>query len=196
MPDTVKRVCVYCGSSEKCDPSYLSAARELGRSLARAGMTTVYGGGRAGLMGHVADGALESGGVVLGVLPRFMEAVEWGHTGLQELRLVDDMHERLRTMKEESDAFVALPGGCGTLDELFQTITWKRLGLHIGPIVIVNLGGFFDPCIAMLQRCIQESFMSPEHAAMWTVVESVEAVVPALRDSPAWQQRPIAFARP
>ena len=196
MSTSIKRVCVYCGSSEKCAPAFLDAARALGDSLARAGMTVVYGGGRAGLMGRVADGALDAGGAVLGVLPRFMDDVEWGHTGVQELRLVDDMHERLRTMKQEADAFVALPGGCGTLDELFQTITWKRLGLHVGPIVIVNLNGFFDPCLAMLQRCIDEKFMSPGHAAMWSVVSRAEDVVPLLLESPAWEHKGIEFARP
>lgn len=193
---SIKRVCVFCGSSEKCDPLYLEAATALGGSLAKANMSLVYGGGRAGLMGRVADGALNAGGTVLGVLPRFMDDVEWGHTGVQELRLVDDMHERLRTMKQEADAFVALPGGCGTLDELFQTITWKRLGLHVGPIVIVNLGGFFDPCIAMLERCIAERFMNPGHAAIWTVVDSAAGVVPALLDAPAWEHKPLEFARP
>lgn len=175
---------------------YLQAAFVLGQSLARAGMSLVYGGGRAGLMGRVANGTLDSGGTVLGVLPRFMDDVEWGHTGVQELRLVDDMHERLRTMKLEADAFVALPGGCGTLDELFQAITWKRLGLHVGPIVIVNLNGFFDPCVAMLARCISERFMNPGHAAIWTVVDSIAGVIPALRDAPQWEHKPIEFARP
>lgn len=192
----IKRVCVFCGSSEKCDAAYLDAAGSLGRSLAHAGLSLVYGGGRAGLMGRVANGTLDAGGTVLGVLPRFMDEVEWGHTGVQELRLVDDMHERLRTMKQEADAFVALPGGCGTLDELFQTITWKRLGLHVGPIVIVNLNGFFDPCIAMLDRCIAERFMSPGHAAIWTVVDAVDRVVPALLQAPAWDRTSLEFARP
>jgi len=130
------------------------------------------------------------------VLPRFMNDVEWGHTGVQELRLVDDMHERLRTMKQEADAFVALPGGCGTLDELFQTITWKRLGLHVGPIVIVNVNGFFDPCLAMLERCIAEKFMSPRHAEIWSVVTRAEEVVHALRTAPKWDERSIEFAKP
>ncbi|MGE3108276.1 MAG: TIGR00730 family Rossman fold protein [Phycisphaerales bacterium] len=197
MPSSsVKRVCVYCGSSEKCALNYLEAARELGDAFARAGMTVVYGGGRAGLMGRIADGALAAGGTVLGILPRFMDDVEWGHTGVQELRLVDDMHERLRAMKQEADAFVALPGGCGTLDELFQTITWKRLGLHVGPIVIVNIDGFFDPCLDMLQRCIDAKFMSPGHREMWTVVSSAAEVVPALLAAPGWVPRGIEFAKP
>lgn len=192
----IRHVCVYCASSEKCDRAYFDAAARLGDSLARAGLTVVYGGGRAGLMGSIADAALAAGGRVLGVLPRFMNAVEWGHPGLQELRLVEDMHERLRIMKQESDAFVALPGGCGTLDELFQTITWKRLGLHLGPIVIVNINGFFDPTLEQLRRCIAENFMHPRHADIWTVVNTPEEVVPALRAAPEWDPNAIAFARP
>lgn len=196
MTHPITRVCVYCASSESCHPVYREVAARLGDSLARAGMTIVYGGGRAGLMGAVADAALEAGGHVLGVLPRFMNDVEWGHTGLQELRLVEDMHERLRIMKQESDAFVTLPGGCGTLDELFQTITWKRLGLHLGPLVIVNHNGFFDPTIEQLSRCITEKFMNPQHAGMWNVVQTPEEVVGALQSSKGWDPDAIRYARP
>jgi uncharacterized protein (TIGR00730 family) len=192
----IKRVCVYCASSEKCDRRYFEAASRLGGALARAGLTVVYGGGRAGLMGSIADAALAAGGNVLGVLPRFMNDVEWGHPGLQELRLVEDMHERLRIMKQESDAFVALPGGCGTLDELYQTITWKRLGLHLGPIVIVNQDGFYDPTLEQLRRCIAERFLHEKHAQIWTVVPDVDGVVEALRSAPEWDANAIAFARP
>ena len=192
----IRHVCVYCGSSEKCPPHFFNAAARLGDSLARAGLTIVYGGGRAGLMGAIADAALAAGGHVLGVLPTFMNDVEWGHAGLQELRLVQDMHERLRIMKQESDAFVALPGGCGTLDELYQTITWKRLGLHLGPIVIVNIDGFFDATLQQLNRCIDDNFMHPRHADIWTVVPSIDEVVPALQSAPEWDPNAITFSRP
>lgn len=192
----INRVCVYCASSEKCDRKYFDAAARLGDSLARAGMTIVYGGGRAGLMGAIADAALAAGGHVLGVLPKFMNDVEWGHPGLQELRLVEDMHERLRIMKQESHAFVALPGGCGTLDELFQTITWKRLGLHLGTIIILNQDGFYDPTLEQLRRCIAENFMTEKHGEIWTVVRTPEEVVPALYARPDWDSNAIAFARP
>jgi hypothetical protein len=193
---TPRRICVFCASSEKCDRVYFDAAAILGDRLARTGLTIIYGGGRAGLMGAVADAALAAGGTVIGVIPRFMRDVEWGHDGITELKIVDDMHERLRTMKQEADAFVALPGGCGTLDELFQCITWKRLGLHVGPIVMVNTRRFFDPCIELLQSAIRERFMSPRHAAMWTVVDSPEQVVSAITSAPAWSERSIDFARP
>jgi uncharacterized protein (TIGR00730 family) len=192
---SIKRVCVFCASSERCDRVYFEQASRLGGALARAGMTVIYGGGRAGLMGAVADAALAAGGVVLGVLPRFMNDVEWGHTGVSELRLVDDMHERLRVMKQEADAFVALPGGCGTLDELFQAITWKRLGLHVGPIVLVNIGGFFDPAVDQLRRCIREKFMSEAHGAMWSVVPSADEVVAAMQGAAPWGERGIDFAK-
>ncbi len=193
---SINSVCVFCASSSRLDESYISAARLVGVSLAGAGLVTVYGGGSTGLMGSVADGALGAGGRVVGVLPRFMDDVEWGHTGLSELVLVEDMHERVKHMKELSDAFVVLPGGCGTFDELFQALTWKRLGLHVGPIVLVNTNGFFDHCCALLERCIADGFMNAEHGAMWTVVDEASEVVGALGSAPAWSEGAIRFARP
>jgi uncharacterized protein (TIGR00730 family) len=192
----IRRACVFCASSQLCDPAYQDQAARLGRALAEAGIGVVYGGGSTGLMGAVADAALAAGGAVAGVLPRFMEAVEWGHPGLSEMHLVEDMHERLKRMKELSDAFIALPGGCGTLDELLQTLTWKRLGLHVGPIVIVNVDGFFEPLLAQLERCIAGRFMDQRHGRMWIVVEDAAEVVPALRRAPAWDAEAIRFARP
>ncbi len=192
----IRRVCVFCASSQRCEPVYLEQAARLGHALAEADLAVVYGGGSTGLMGAVADAALGAGGAVAGVLPRFMDAVEWGHTRLSEMHLVEDMHERLKRMKELSDAFVALPGGCGTLDELLQTLTWKRLGLHIGPIIIVNVRGFFDPLLTQLARCIDERFMDQRHGQMWTVVDDAADVIPALDAAPAWDQTAIRFARP
>jgi uncharacterized protein (TIGR00730 family) len=190
----VSSVCVFCASSRACDPAYLEAAGRLGTALAGERWRVVYGGGAVGLMGALADAAIGAGGSVVGVLPRFMDAVEWGHDGVSEMRLVDDMHERVRTMKELSDAFVALPGGCGTFDELFQALTWKRLGLHVGPIVIVNVRGFFDPCLDLLNRSISERFMHERHAGMWSVVDAPEAVPDAIRRAPAWDEDAIGFA--
>ncbi|MCA9299253.1 MAG: TIGR00730 family Rossman fold protein, partial [Phycisphaerales bacterium] len=164
--------------------------------LASEGLRVVYGGGATGLMGAVADAALSKGGRVLGVIPGFMEEVEWGHKGVTELRVVDDMHERLRHMKQESDAFVSLTGGCGTFDELFQTLTWKRLGLHTGPIVIVNTNGYYDPTIAQLERAVSEGFMDTRHAGMWSVVADADAIPTALHDAPEWTDDSISFARP
>ena len=138
-----KRVCVYCASSSLADPRYAEAAGRLGRQLARAGVTVVYGGGGIGSMKALADEALAAGGRVIGVLPRFMYEVEWGHPGLTKLILVADLHERKRLMVDGVDAIVALPGGSGTYEELLEAITWTRLGLYVRPIVIVNQGGFY-----------------------------------------------------
>lgn len=193
---TIERVCVFCASSRRCDPEYTAAATRLGELLAGAGMGVVYGGGSTGLMGAVADGVLAAGGQVEGVLPRFMHDLELGHGGVSRMHLVECMQTRLQKMLDHSQAFVALPGGCGTLEELFFVLTRKRLGLHAGPIVIVNQRGFFDPCLAMLARCIDERFMDERHSEMWTVVESVEEVVGALRRTPAWTREAAKFAVP
>src|SRR6516162_8367977 len=166
----IQTVCVYCASSDRTPEVYLDAASRLGNSLARAGISVVYGGSSLGSMGRMAAAALEAGGRVTGVLPRFMDELEWGHRSLTELRLVNDMHERKRLMLELSDAVVALPGGCGTLEELFEAITWKRLGLYFGPVVLVNVNGFYDPCVELLNRAVEERFMDEKHRAMWSVV--------------------------
>ena len=192
---SLQRVCVYCASSSQCEAFYFAETRRLGELLARAGLGIVYGGGGAGLMGALADAALAAGGEVIGVLPHFMKQVEWGHNGLTDMRLVDDMHERKRTMIESSEALIALPGGCGTLEELLEAITWKRLGLHTNPIIIVNTRGFYDPLIAQLERCIDERFMLPKHRAMWSVVASVEEVLPALQNASAWSKAALHEAR-
>ena len=195
IPDnTIRNVAVYCASSERADPLYREAASQLGAALARAGIGVVYGGSTLGSMGRLAEAALEAGGRVTGVIPQFMDELEWGHRRLTELRVVADMHERKRTMLELSDAVVALPGGCGTLEELFEAITWKRLGLYFGPVVLVNVNGFYDPCLALLSRCVDERFMDEKHRAMWSVVPGPEDVVTALRSAPAWHREARKFA--
>ena len=145
-------------------------------------------------MGRLADGALAEGGAVIGVLPRFMDELEWGHRGLAELRLVNDMHERKRLMITGADAVIALPGGCGTLEELLEAITLKRLGLYLGPIILVNTLLFFDPLIATLERCVAEHFMSERHKSMWTVVGAPEEVIGAIRSAPLWEEDCRSFA--
>jgi uncharacterized protein (TIGR00730 family) len=182
----IKRVCVYCASSRQCDPIYHDAARRLGRELARRRITCVYGGGTNGSMGHLADGALSEGGRVIGVLPRFMYDVEWGHRGLSELLLVEDMHERKRLMISEVDAVIALPGGCGTLEELFEAMAWKRLGIFGGPIVMVNTGGFYDKCAELLTSCIERRFMDERHGMMWSIVDEPEQVFEAIDAAVPW----------
>jgi uncharacterized protein (TIGR00730 family) len=173
---------------------YFRAAEILGRELARNAITLIYGGGGGGLMGRIADAALREGGRVTGILPMFMDELEWGHGQLTEMILVSDMHERKRAMIERADAVVTLPGGCGTLEELFEAVAWKRLGLYPGPIVIVNVRGFFDPCISLLERCVEERFMDERHRSMWTVVEKPEDVVQALQNAPEWHAQNRSFA--
>jgi len=190
----IRSVCVYCASSGRSAAIYLEAAACLGATLAAEGMQIVYGGSSLGSMGRMAEAALAAGGKVIGVMPRFMDELEWSNRSLTELRIVDDMHERKRTMLELSDAVVALPGGCGTLEELFEAITWKRLGLFFGPVVLVNINGFYDPCVALLDRAVDERFMDEKHRAMWRVVAEPEAVPGALRSTPEWPQEARGFA--
>jgi uncharacterized protein (TIGR00730 family) len=190
----VQSVCVYCASSRQCDCAYHNAASELGQELARNNVTIVYGGGLVGSMGALANAALAHGGKVIGILPQFMHELEWGHTSLTELRVVNDIHERKRLMIAEVDAVIALPGGCGTLEELFEAITWKRLGLYSGPIVLVNTLGFFKPCIDLLERCIDQRFMDPRHAMMWSLVDRPDQVLDAIRHAPPWDPKNRAFA--
>ena len=190
----IQTVCVYCASSEQTPAVYLEAAAQLGATLAAQGMTIVYGGSSSGSMGRLAGAALAAGAKVIGVMPRFMDELEWGHGSLTELRIVDSIHERKRLMLELSDAVVALPGGSGTLEELFEAITWKRLGLYLGPIVLVNVNGFFDPCVRLLDNCIQQRFMDLKHAAMWSVAPGPEGVVEALKAAPPWTSDARSFA--
>ena len=190
----VSRVCVYCASSDQVPREYLHAAFRLGQMLAEAHVTIVYGGGRLGLMGHLAEGALSRDGHIIGVIPRFMQELEWGHTGVTELHTVEDMRERKHRMLLGSDAVIALPGGCGTLEELMEAITLKRLGLYFNPIVLVNVSGFFDPLLAQFERCIDERFMDVRHGEIWQVVESSEQVIEAIRSSQQWPANAREFA--
>jgi len=190
----IRTVCVYCASSSRTPQIYLDAADALGRTLAAAGLRVVYGGGSVGSMGRMAEAALAGGAHVTGVLPKFMDELEWGHRSLSELRIVEDMHQRKSKMLELSDAVVALPGGCGTLEELFEAITWKRLGLFFGPIVMVNVNGFFNPCVDLLNRAVDERFMNERHREMWTIVPDPEAVPDALRNAPEWSRDARNFA--
>jgi len=191
-----RAICVYCASSRQCDAEYHLAARRLGGTLAGSGFTIVYGGGGHGSMGALADGALARGGRVVGVLPRFMRELEWGHARLSELELVDDMRERKRRMLERSQAVVALPGGCGTLDELFEALTLKRLGLYLHPIVLVNTRRFFDPLVELLAAAVSERFMDERHHAMWQVVSEPEQVPAAIASAPGWTSEAQGFAVP
>jgi hypothetical protein len=191
---SLRNVTVYCASSGASDPVYREAAHTLGRILAEAGLCVICGGGAVGSMGTLIDGALAAGGHVEGVLPRFMFDLEWAHARLSALHIVDDMHARKRLMVDRADAIVALPGGCGTLEELFEAITWKRLGLLFAPIVLCNTQGFFDPCVELLERCVSERFMAEKHRDIWRVVPRPEDVLECVRTFPAWPRTARTFA--
>ena len=162
----MKTICVYCGSSSAVRPAFRGAAREVGRVLARRGLGLVYGGGSVGLMDEVATGALEGGAPVIGVIPEKLLALELGRADLTELRVVPDMHARKKTMADLSDAFVALPGGYGTLEELFEAVTWTQLNYHRKPVGILNVDGYYDALITFLERAAAEGFVRPMHTGL------------------------------
>ena len=182
------RICVYAASSSQVHPEFLRAADALGATIAKAGHSMVYGGGSTGLMGAVADGALKNGGEVIGILPKFMADLEWGHPGLTDLQLVEDMRERKHRLLSNSDAVIALPGGCGTLEELFEAITLKRLGLYFNPIVLLNTRNYYSALQTFMQQVIDERFMNAEHIAMWSLVDGVEKVIPEIHATPKWRE--------
>ncbi len=180
----LRALCVYCGSSNSAAASHLETAAELGRLAARRGVEIVFGGGHVGLMGALADGALAEGGRVVGIIPEHLEAREVGHEGVSELVVVDSMHTRKRRMFELSDAFCALPGGIGTLDETFEIVTWKQLGLHDKPVLLVNVDGFWDPLLALLAHQLEAGYIRPRHAGLYRVVEGIESIFDALDAAP------------
>ncbi len=189
-----KSICVYCASSQLCDAAYHEAACRLGEVLAEAGLTVIYGGGAMGSMGALASGALSRGGRIIGVIPQFMLELEWGHRGLTELRVVEDMRIRKHVMLSQSEGVVALPGGSGTLEELFEAITLKRLGVYVHPIILVNTRNFFAPLIRLLEDTVAERFMDPRHLRMWDVVASPEEVPAALSAATPWTEDARKFA--
>lgn len=188
------RICVYAASSAQVHSRYQQVAYALGEALAQNGHSLVYGGGSSGLMGAVANGALAHGGEVIGILPKFMADLEWGHPGLTELRLVEDMRERKHQLLADSDAVIALPGGCGTLEELFEAITLKRLGIYFSPIILLNTRNYYAPLQTFMQQVIDEKFMNTEHIDMWSLVDSVEEVLPKISNTPKWREDARDFA--
>jgi uncharacterized protein (TIGR00730 family) len=175
----MRRICVFCGSSDGERPGYLELARRMGATLAARGLETVYGGGNVGLMGAVADAALAAGGRVIGVIPDGLLARERGHRGISELEIVGSMHERKARMAALSDGFIALPGGLGTLEELAEALTWSQLGLHRKPCGVVNLDGYFDPLVAFLDRAVAEGFMRGESRRMLLVAGTADSLLDA-----------------
>ncbi|MDY8110484.1 TIGR00730 family Rossman fold protein [Fulvimarina sp. 2208YS6-2-32] len=180
---SIRTICVYCGSAKGRDPLYLDAARALGRDMAHAGIRLVYGGGTRGIMGAVSDGVIEAGGQVTGIIPRFlidMEATESELKRLDELVVTEDMHERKHLMFQRSDAFVALPGGIGTLEELIEILTWGQLGRHQKPIVIANLNGFWDPLTALLDHMDEQGFIHRSQHVRPIVTRDIASILPEI----------------
>lgn len=171
------RLCVFCGSGAGNQPYYLEAAQQLGTTLANAGITLVYGGAQVGLMGAVADAALAAGGQVIGVIPQHLVERELAHTGLTELRQVSSMHERKAMMADLSDGFIALPGGVGTFEELFEVWTWAQLGHHQKPCALLNAGGYYDKLIDFLDHAMNEGFMKQAYREMLIVAPDVESLM-------------------
>lgn len=190
----ITSVCVYCASSTQIDRAYTDAARELGTLLGEKDIRVVNGAGRMGLMAAVSDAALAQGGRVTGVIPRFMVEQGWHHTGLTELIETPSMHERKQTMANLSDGIVALPGGCGTMEELLEIITWKQLGLYVNPIVILNVDGFYDALLAQLEKAVEENFMRAIHADIWKVATTPAEAMELLLSTPKWDKNIRKFA--
>lgn len=192
--NTIQSVCVYSASSTKIADCYFRAARELGELLAHHGIRLVNGAGNLRLMRACADACLEAGGQVTGVIPRFMVEQGWQHPRLTELIETEDMHTRKQTMARLSDGVIALPGGCGTLEELLEIITWKQLGLYLNPIVVLNTEGFYNPLLKMLEHAAEEHFMRPAHLGIWKVASSPAEALGLLYSTPLWDKEVRKFA--
>lgn len=178
----MQTICVYCGSSDKIHPTYLSAAYEMGSALAARGLGLVYGAGSTGLMGAVANGALETGGEVIGVLPSIFNTSTLAHNGLTRLEIVEGLHQRKARLTELADAFIALPGGYGTLEELFEILTWAQIGLHAKPVGLLNIRGYFDPLLTFIEQAEVEGFIYSEHRALFTSSEDPISLLESLQN--------------
>ena len=193
-PANIRRVTVYASSSNGLENVYYDAAARLGSALGQAGLEIVYGGGGVGLMGSMANGALAAGANVHGVIPGFLNTVEHGHQNLTRMEVVADMPERKQRMIEGSDAVISLPGGSGTMEELFEVITMKRLGQFLGPIILLNTRSYYDRLAEFLGNAVSEKFMSDRHLQMWSLVEEPEQVIQAMHDSVEWNADARHFA--
>ncbi len=188
------KICVYCASSPKVDKIYFDAAERLAREFVRAEIEIVFGGGAYGLMGKLADTVIENGGRIKGIMPRFMKEVEWSHKKVNNFEFTETMHERKAKLLENVDGLVALPGGCGTLEELLEAITWKRLGQFTKPIIILNTNGYYNPLKLMLEKCVCEHFMDEKHLQMWNFVDNPEDVISSINNAVPWRKEAINFA--
>ncbi|MBR5240387.1 MAG: TIGR00730 family Rossman fold protein [Muribaculaceae bacterium] len=181
-----KTACVYCASSSKADKVYIDAAYTLGKLLAENEIRCVFGAGKTGLMGALARGVMDNRGEIIGVIPEFMIAEGWGNEDLTQLKITPTIHSRKDTMAQLSDATIAMPGGCGTLEELMEIITWKQLGLFSGAVIILNINNYYTPLIEMLERAVEERFMREEHRAIWQVVTTPQEAIDALNENAEW----------
>lgn len=181
-----KTACVYCASSSKADKVYIDAAYTLGKLLAENDIRCVFGAGKTGLMGALARGVMDNRGEIIGVIPEFMIAEGWGNEDLTQLKITPTIHSRKETMAQLSDATIAMPGGCGTLEELMEIITWKQLGLFSGAVIILNINNYYTPLIEMLERAVEERFMREEHRAIWQVVTTPQEAIDAINENAEW----------
>jgi uncharacterized protein (TIGR00730 family) len=194
--DPMDKITVFCASSNQVAPAYYEAIEELGKILASELVDTWYGGGKAGLMGRLAESVLKQGGTITGVLPEFMKAQQWFNPSVTRLIWVSDMHERKKILLDQCSAVVCMPGGVGTLDELFEAISLKQLGQLNAPIIMVNTLGFFNPILQLFDKMIGESFMREVHRNMWTVVDGPREVLKAIASAPLWDaQKNIKLAQ-
>jgi uncharacterized protein (TIGR00730 family) len=191
----IKSVTVFCASSTRVPQKYIDATKEIGHELTRYGIDIFYGAGAVGLMGTLADTILTNNGKATGIIPHFMKELEWAHSNLSDLIVVDNMPLRKQMLIDSGDAVLALPGGCGTLDELLEVITLKQLGQYKNPIIILNTDGFYNPLITMLNKMVEENFMRETHRKIWTLINHPAELIPALRQAPAWDTDMIKMAQ-
>jgi uncharacterized protein (TIGR00730 family) len=189
-----KRICVYCASSSKTPEPFLEHAREFARILSESGIHLVFGGSRTGIMGVLADEMMKHGGHTIGIMPRFMQEVEWHHAELSEMITTETMAERKEAMIHNVDAVVTFPGGCGTMEEFMETLSLKRLGLFPKPMIILNSYGFYNPLIDLLHAMLDNHFLGPRHRDMWSIVETPGAIIPAILSDPGWDPEARSFA--
>jgi uncharacterized protein (TIGR00730 family) len=194
MSEHVEQICVFCASSQQSSQIYRDHAHRMGEILASEGYRVIFGGGRIGSMGALAEGVIENSGFITGIIPEFMKDLEVHHPEVNETIWVETMRERKRLMLEKSDAIIGLPGGSGTLEELMETITLKRLGQYLNPIVMVNTNDAFSPLQELLERCISEKFMQQSHRNMWSFVDHPDKALKAVKDAPEWSDDAKSFA--
>ena len=190
----IKQVCVYCASSTQINPEYLMVASSIGKILAGNNISVIYGGGSVGSMGALADAVIKNNGELIGVIPKFMMELEWGNPSVTEMKIVDSMAQRKQLFIENVDAVIALPGGTGTLEELAEVISLKKLGLFTKPIIIVNTRGFYDSLLQFIEQMVADNFIRAEHKELYTVISDPENIINAIKNAPIWEGKAIKLA--